>query len=264
VAPEGGRRPFPRAGVLLFVVGLLAAVAPEPSVAQDDLPVVNAVVVDTLSLPSAGLRGLAFRDSTVFMLMASNQGISVPDSVGEAAILRWDRETGTVDTLSREPDSFDTGLAFDGEGLWAGGYRVGGAEALYRIEREDGSLSATIPAAGYHPAGLAWDEEYLWQVDADARQIARIEPEEGKVSRRFPTEAFFPTGLAYDGYHFWNADAATGRVIRVRAYNGRADGVIDPSVLYRPDEYLTLGWDGQLLWTAAASDSVVIRYEILR
>ena len=262
MAPETSRGPTVRIA-LAVAIALLVAV-PVSVAAQDDLPVVNAVAVDTLSLPSAGLRGLAFEDSTVFMLMASNTGISVTDSTVAAAILRWDRETGRVDTLSREPDSFDTGLAFDGEGLWAGGYRVGGAEALYRIELEDGSLSATIPAAGYHPAGLVWDDEYLWQIDADARQIARIEPEEGKVSRRFDTEAFFPTGLAYDGYHFWNADAATGRVIRVRAYNGRADGVVDPSVLYRPDEYLTLGWDGQFLWTAAASDSVVIRYEILR
>lgn len=231
--------------------------------AQDGLPSVALVAVDTLSLPSTGLRGIAFQDTTAFLLMTSNTGLSIADSTTTAAILRWDREAGTLDTLSVEPGSFDSGLTYDGEGLWAGGYRMGGAEALYRIEM-NGSLSATLPAAGYHPSGLVWDDEYLWQVDGDARQIARVEPEEGKVSRRYPTEAWFPTGLAYDGYHFWNHDAATGNIYRVRAYNGRADGKVDPEILNRPGEYLTLGWDGRLLWVASASDDRIVRYAVLR
>ena len=250
--------------VAVLLVAMLAIVLAAPVArAQAGLETVSIVPVDTLSLPSTGLRGIAFRDSTVFLLMTSNTGLSVADSTVDAAILEWDREAGTIDTLSAEPGAFDSGLTYDGEGLWAGGYRVGGAEALYRVEM-DGTLSATLPAAGYHPCGLVWDDEYLWQVDGDARQIARIEPEEGKVSRRVPTEAFYPTGLAYDGYHFWNADAATGRVIRVRAYNGRADGVVDTEVLSRPGEYLTLGWDGRMLWAAAATDRVIVRYAVLR
>ena len=245
----------------MLVCGLLV---PGVARSQDELPVINAVPVDTLRLPSTGLRGLAFQDTTAFLLMTSHTGLSVPDGVIDATILRWDRARGTLDTISNEPAAFDTGLAYDGESLWAGGYRVGGDEALYRVDVRSGRLVATLPASGYHPGGLIWDDEYLWQIDSDARQIARIEVEEGKVSRRHPTEAFFPTGLAYDGYHLWNADAATGRVTRIRAYNGRADGVIDPQVLYRPGEYLTLGWDGRLLWVASASDAYVVRYAILR
>lgn len=265
-APNGRRPRTPELRLLVAAVVVacgLAALVRSDVRAQEGLPDVALVAVDTLSLPSAGLRGIAFQDSTVFLLMTSNLRLSVADSSVTAAILRWDREAGTIDTLSAEPGSFDSGLAYDGAGLWAGGYRVGGAEALYRIEM-DGSLSATLPAAGYHPCGLVWDDEYLWQVDADARQIARIEPEEGKLSRRFPTEAWYPTGLAYDGFHFWNHDASTGNVYRVRAYNGRVDGKVDPEILNRPGEYVTLGWDGRMLWAAAATDDRIVRFAVLR
>lgn len=252
-----------RSAGLLFVLLLTVFLARPDARAQDALESVSLVEVDAFELPSTGLRGIAFRGSTVFVLMTSNTGLAVADSAVQASILRWDPQTGAVDTVSSEPGAFDTGLTHDGTGLWAGGYRIGGDEALYRIET-NGRLTATLPAAGYHPCGLVWDDEYLWQVDGDARQIARIEPEEGKVSRRFPTEAYYPTGLAYDGYHFWNADAATGRVLRIRAYNGRVDGVVDTEILYRPGEYLTLGWDGRHLWVAAASDRRIVRYEVLR
>lgn len=247
----------------LRVVALFLLLLTPSAWAQSGLDTVALAAVDTLRLPSAGLRGIAFRESTVYLLMTSNRGLEVADSTTTAAILRWDPRSGSADTLSAEPRSFDAGLTFDGTGLWAGGYRVGGAEVLYRVELS-GALSATLPAAGYHPGGLVWDDEYLWQVDADARQIARIEPEEGKVSRRFDTEAWFPTGLAYDGYHFWNHDAATGNVYRVRAYNGRVDGKVDPNVLYRPGEYLNLGWDGRHLWAASATDDRIVRFEVLR
>ena len=259
--------------VPVLLLALLPALLPvrlpavgAPSVrAQEltELPTLALVPVDTLRLPSPGLRGLAFDGERAWLLMSSNLGLSVPDSNYRAAILRFDPATGAADTFATEPGAYEAGLALGPEFVWAGGNGVGGQESLYSIDPSTGEIVATLPAAGYHPGGLVWDEEYLWQVDADARQFARIETEEGKVSRRVATPGFYPTGLAYDGFHFWNADASTGRIYRVRAYNGRVDGVVDAEVFERPGTFMTLGFDGSLLWTAAADDSVVVRYEIL-
>lgn len=256
----------------LFVIALAAALtlfatlAPRPLPAQElaALPTMTLVPVDTLRLPSAGLRGIAFRDSTVWLLMSSNVGLSIPESDYRASILQSGSSLSAFDTLLTEPGAFEAGLAFDGERLIAGGNGVGGEESLYVIERGRAAIVSTLPAAGFHPGGLVYDQSYLWQVDADARQFARIEPEEGKISRRFSAPAFYPTGLAHDGFYFWNADASTGRIYRVRAHNGRADAVVDTASFSKPGAFVTLGWDGRRLWAASAAESVVVRYAIPR
>lgn len=252
--------------IVVIVAALFALTAPGGSPAQEltALPTLTLVPVDSLRLPSPGLRGIAFRDSTVWLLMSSNQGLSIPETDYRASILETGISLGAHDTLLTEPGAFEAGLAFDGERLIAGGNGVGGQEALYVIDRPSAKIVSTLPAAGYHPGGLVFDKSYLWQVDADARQLARIEPEEGKVSRRFAAPGFYPTGLAHDGFYFWNADAATGRIYRIRAHNGRADAVVDAAAFSRPGDFVTLGWDGRRLWAASAADSFVVRYAIPR
>ncbi len=251
---------------LAAALTLFATMAPHPLPAQElaALPTMTLVPVDTLRLPSVGLRGIAFRDTTVWLLMSSNEALSIPESGYRASILQSGPSLTAFDTVLTETGAFDAGLAFDGERLIAGGNGVGGEESLYVIERGRAAIVSTLPAAGFHPGGLVYDQSYLWQVDADARQFARIEPAGGKVSRRFSAPGFYPTGLAHDGFYFWNADAATGRIYRVRAHNGRADAVVDAASFSKPGAFVTLGWDGSFLWAASAADSVVVRYAIPR
>ena len=258
------REGFGFVALVCAVVFALAAPRPLPAQELAELPGLTLVPVDTLRLPSTGLRGIAFRDSTVWLLMSSNEGLSIPEDDYRASILQTGISLGAHDTLLTERGAFETGLAFDGERLIAGGNGVGGQESLYVIERARPRIVSTLPAAGYHPGGLVFDKSYLWQVDADARQLARIEPESGKVSRRLSSPAFYPTGLAHDGFYFWNADASTGRIYRVRAHNGRADAVVDAASFSRPGEFVTLGWDGRRLWVASATDGFVVRYAIPR
>lgn len=254
----------------IVAVALLAAlfVAASPSHvrAQEllELPTLSLVPVDTLRLPARGVRGIAFRDSTAFLLVSSNTGLSIPEAEYEASIVALDLPSGRVETVLTERRAFEAGLTFDGDRLIAGGNGVGGQEALYVIDRTRWAIVATLPASGYHPAGLVADKAHLWQVDADARQFARIETEEGQISRRYTAPGFYPTGLAHDGFHLWNADAATGRIYRIRAHNGRADAVVAAESFLRPGEFVTLGWDGRRLWAVSAADDYAVRYSVPR
>lgn len=263
----GADRGVRRGPLLLFLLAVAVAWSGPvgvPTSAQDHsrLARITMSPLDTIPLPSAGLRGLAFGPGPAWLLMSSNTGLSAPDSAFEGTVLRFDPETAAADTLVRESSSFDTGLAYDGEFLWAGGCLIGQPAALYQIDPGSGEVPLTLPAMGFHPGGLVWDEEYLWQVDADARRLFRVEREEGKVSRRVSSPSFYPTGLAYDGFHFWSADAATGRIYRMRGFNGRVDAVVSDDVYLRTGDFITLGWDGSALWVAGAADTFAVRYVI--
>lgn len=267
IRPEAEARP---AWPWLLGLAMLVAVAstelgPPSSAAQDHsrLARITMSPLDTIPLPSPGLRGLAFQgERRAWLLMSSNFGLSAPESSFTGSVLSLDLKRGVVDTLVRELSSFDTGLAYDGEFLWAGGCLLGQPAALYQIDPQTGKVPLTLPAMGFHPGGLVWDEEHLWQVDADARRIFRIDREEGKVSRRVSSPSFYPTGLAYDGFHFWSADASTGRIYRMRGFNGRVDAVVSEEVYLRTGDFVTLGWDGAALWVAAATDTFAVRYVI--
>lgn len=267
VKGSGSDRPRPERGLrwVLCAVVIVLGASPHRSATAQDLDRLGQLMmspIDTVRLPSAGLRGLAFDESGGWMLMSTHLDLSAADSAYTASILRFDRAMSRVDTLVRETTAFESGLAYDGEFLWAGGCLIGQPALIYQIDPTTGEIPLTLPALGYHLGGLVFDDEYLWQVDADARKLFRVEREEGKVSKRVSSPGLYPTGLAYDGYHFWNADAATGRLYRLRGFNGRVDGVISADVLERPGEFLTLGFDGAALWVASSTDSVAVRYAI--
>ena len=251
--------------ILLVAAAACLAIAP-PLRAQDplSLPVIGAVVVDTLRVDATGVRGIAISDRGVWLVVSEHTGRSVADSSYTSAILSWDPATGAVDTLARERDSYSTGLAFDGESLWVGGNIVGGFEAIYEVDLSGSLADSTLPASGYHPGGLAWAEDYLWQVDSSARQISRIETEEGKLSRRLQPPGFYPTGIAHDGRYLYCADASTGLVHRMLARSGRADGVLDPDTVRFTGDFVSLAHDGAYLWTIRDGDNFVVRYQLLR
>jgi hypothetical protein len=245
---------------------LLSVVLDAPAATSEellDLLVLGVVPVDTLRIDATGVRGLAMGRNGVWVLVSEHTGRGVAEASYSSSILSWNPSTGEVKTLLRERDSFSTGLAFDGQALWAGGNRVGGLEAIYRIDPQSWTPDESIPSSGYHPGGLAWAGDYLWQVDSSARQVSRIETEEGKLSRRLQAAAFYPTGLAHDGVSIYCADAATGMVHRMRASSGRVDAVLDPEVLRFTGEFVTLYWHEGMLWTIRDTDDFVVRYQIL-
>jgi hypothetical protein len=253
-----------RSLTLLLLALLTCLASAREASAQDplDLPVIGVAVVDTLRVDATGIRGIAVSSSGVWILSSEHTGKGVAEDSYMSSILSWDPSTGAVETLISERDSFSTGLAFDGEALWAGGNRVGGLEAIYRIELNGTVTDETLPSSGYHAGGLAWADEYLWQVDSTARQISRIETEEGKLSRRLQPPGFFPTGVAHDGASLYCADAATGLVHRMRARSGRANGVLDPDVMRFTGEFVSMVYDGAFLWVVRDTDDFVVRYQL--
>ena len=251
--------------LILMIAAGTCLMGASPLRAQDplSLPVIGAVVVDTLRVDATGIRGLTISDRGVWVVVSEHTGRTVADSSYTSAVLSWDPATGAVDTLIRERDSVSTALAFDGESLWIGGNLVGGLEAIYEVSLSGSLADSTLPASGYHPGGLAWADEYLWQVDSSARQISRIETEEGKLSRRLQPPGFYPTGVAHDGRYLYCADASTGLIHRMLARSGRADGVLDPDTVRFTGDFVSLYHDGNYLWTVRDTDDFVVRYQLV-
>jgi sugar lactone lactonase YvrE len=255
-------------GLSALLLGSWSGLGPaQRAQAADDptgLPVLSAVVLDTVPLPRAGLRGLAASGGGLWMLFSSNQGLSAPEGPYRTVLVAFDPESASADSLRVENDGYETGLAWDGTHLWAGGGRAGERYGIFQVDPRSGEMLEALPASGYHPGGLTWDGSYLWQIDCDARQLFRVETEEGKLSRKVRAPGFYPTGLAFDGSSFWCADASTGRLYRLRGGTGEANGVVDAAVFERPGEFISLGWDGSALWVASSRERQAVRLEILR
>jgi hypothetical protein len=251
--------------LMLMLAACSCLLCSGPARAQDplSLPVIGAVVVDTLRVDATGVRGIALSSRGVWLVVSDHVGRAVAESSYTSSIMSWDPATGAVKTLIRERDSFSTGLAFDGESLWVGGNVVGGLEAIYEVSLSGALADSTLPASGYHPGGLAYADEYLWQVDSSARQISRIETEEGKLSRRLQPPGFYPTGVAHDGRYLYCADASTGLVHRMLARSGRADGVLDPDVVRFTGDFVSMVHDGKYLWIVRDTDNFVVRYQLV-
>lgn len=257
--------------IILTIAALctaLLATSDLPTSAQSSsgsLRTLDAVVSESVRLPVDGVRGIVVeRGGAMLLLVTRNRGLSAPDSSYGATLMRFKPSTGSLESVRAERDGYESGLTHDGEFLWAGGGYIGGEGGLYQLSASSGEILQMFPATGYHPAGLAWDGKHLWQVDADARKLFRVDTEEGRVSRKVRSPGFYPTGLTYDGFHFWSADASTGRLYRHRGSNGRADAVISSEAFLRPDEFISLAWDGGGLWCVSAADSVAVKIELLR
>ena len=152
------REGFGFVALVCAVVFALAAPRPLPAQELAELPGLTLVPVDTLRLPSTGLRGIAFRDSTVWLLMSSNEGLSIPEDDYRASILQTGISLGAHDTLLTERGAFETGLAFDGERLIAGGNGVSFGDgvrccglSVVRLQiaaaSPDGVVGTTVPIA---------------------------------------------------------------------------------------------------------------------
>ena len=245
---------------LLLLGGLRSTVAARDLTA---LPELEALETARVPLPGDGIRGLLFDRGRMILLDTDNRGLSAPDSSYTARLLAYEPDGGEVEVLAAEQDGYETGLTSDGEAWWSSGSLLGSHAGIYRISPGDGTVLESLPSPGHHPAGLAWDGSWLWQLDADARQLLRLEVEEGKVSRKVPSPAFYPTGLAWDGFHFWSADATTGRIYRIKGFNGEVDGVVSAQAWHRPGAFVTLTYHDGGLWAVPAAEAVAIRLEVL-
>ena len=266
--PEGPPRGVARALATLLMASWASAIvsqgAPAGATSIEGLSQVRARVAESIRLPTDGVRGLAVSGRTLWLLATRNRGLAAPDSSYASALLSLDLESGQVDTLAIEHDSYESGLAWDGTWLWGGGSLLRDHAGIYRIDPVSGGVSVTLPSPGYHPGGLAMGSGYLWQVDCDTRKLYRLETVDGRISRKLATPGFYPTGLAHDGSRFWCADAATGRLYRLRGFNADPEAVVARDAFDRPGQFVSLAWEAGSLWVASASDSTAVRIELAR
>ncbi len=119
--------------------------------------------------------------------------------------------------LSVQPVSLSnpTGLAFDGNILWAsdwdGNLKSFSPQKADVIVRTVNVL-ATKP---YHPSSLAFAKGDLWSLDAaQARLIEHSSSDPGVVSESYPSPGPAPTALAFDGKSLWSYDVVNGLLYR--------------------------------------------------
>ena len=152
-------------------------------------------------------------------------------------------ETGDVLISFPTPGRCSTGLAFDGEFLWAADRKT---DSLYQINPKNGSVIRVIPTPGYHPAGLAFDREYLWCADRARRVVYQLDPRSGMMLKAIDSPSPSPGGLAWDGANLWLADGQEDRIFQIST----DDGTTIRSIPSPSDDSQGLAYDGRYLWVS--------------
>ncbi len=191
------------------------------------------------------------------------------------------------------PGNFCTGIAFDGESLWAADYK---ADRLFKVDVRTGEVIRSIPSPGFWPLGLAWDGTCLWNVDKGRQKIFKIDPADGTILKAIDAPSSNPEGLAWDGKTLWVSDGRSREIIKIDLSDGTAvktlsapaqspnglafDGIylwcsdrmtdeiymIEPDggevlvVLDAPGPYPRgLAWDGECLWAVDQQKDMLYR-----
>lgn len=119
--------------------------------------------------------------------------------------------------LSLKPTALlnPTGLAFDGESLWASDWN-GVLESFSPSSPEQIARSARVLATKpYHPSSLVFAKGSLWSLDAaQARLIEHSPKDPAVVVASYPSPGPAPTALAFDGKSLWSYDAVSGALYR--------------------------------------------------
>lgn len=159
-----------------------------------------------------------------------------------------DPDTGNIlSTHPAPPRSGPTGLAYDGQSVWAVA-GLGAEPAIFsRLDPADGSVLGTYDVPVVSPTGITYDGTHLWISETDGYQVIKLEPATMQVVGSFNKPWFFSRDLAWDGESLWLASGefatgglihrinpATGQVLATyEAPGGYAGGLtIDRDLLY--------------------------------
>lgn len=172
-------------------------------------------------------------------------------------------EIGDVTNQITSPSSCVTGLAFDGEAIWAADRKT---DRIYQIDYQTGDIVHSFTSPGYFVTGLAWDGEYLWVSDMDftntatesyTGKIYRIDPRSGGTVSLIMPPAPDPQGLAWDGKYLWVSDSGENTISRISP----GDGTTIASFKSPSQDPRGLAWDGKYLWLADRSRDEVYRID---
>jgi hypothetical protein len=128
--------------------------------------------------------------------------------------------------------AYSSGLAYDGEYLWApDGFWDGPVLHKYFIRINPDTYEEEIMFeynAEFMLGGLAWDGTCLWALFAPGwgggtegdKVFVQFDPETGDVLHRAPCSIEVPLGLTWDGEALWVNDAKSDRLYRVSPDDG--------------------------------------------
>lgn len=139
------------------------------------------------------------------------------------------------------PGGHVTGLAHDGEHLWAADAYT---DHLYRIDARSGEIVQELLAPGNRPMGLAWDGTRLWVADRDDGALYPVDPKRKLVGRPVRSPVSKPRGLAWDGRHLWLSSERGKRLLALDP----TDGTTIRAVPAPSEDVTELAWDGTYLW----------------
>ncbi|MBD3178366.1 MAG: transglutaminase, partial [Candidatus Latescibacteria bacterium] len=172
-------------------------------------------------------------------------------------------EIGEVEGGTPAPSGCVTGIAFDGEYVWAADRK---SDRIYRIDHQSGTVAGSFEGPGYFMTGLAFDGEYLWVSDIDftdtstesyTGKIYRVDPASGMTVGVINPPSPDPAGLAFDGEYLWVSDSGEKNITCISP----EDGTTIISFRSPARDPRGLAWDGKYLWVADRSEDELYRVD---
>lgn len=108
-----------------------------------------------------------------------------------------------------EVNPFASGLAFDGEYFYIGGYGGGYSDELHRFDPETGELVLMFDNADVNQSfGLTYDGAHLWTIQQQGASVPALAVQidmDGNILQDFTLPGNYMSGIAYDEGNFWVA-----------------------------------------------------------
>jgi outer membrane protein assembly factor BamB len=123
------------------------------------------------------------------------------------------------------PEDWPSGLAWDGNFLWASGYNK---PFIFKMDVL-GNVLDSIPSPtlnSAHGGGLEFDGTYLWVVVEEDGILYKVDTNTGSVLQQIilPTSGSFGSnnlGIAFDGQYLWNTHSNDNFLYKIDPSNGQ-------------------------------------------
>lgn len=138
-----------------------------------------------------------------FMVVA----VGTPHTINEAGSAKDDNGWTVIEMFEVNP--YASGLAFDGEYFYIGGYGGGYSDELHRFDPATGELMLMFDNADVNQSfGLTYDGSHLWTIQqqgASSPALAVQIDMDGNVLQDFTLPGNYMSGIAWDDGNFWVA-----------------------------------------------------------
>jgi len=155
------------------------------------------------------------------------------------------------------PDSYSSGLAWDGESLWNCGVFT---SMIYQLDPSDGMVLNSYNAGIDGLRQLTFGNDHLWVSSWNTEMIYELIPADGTIVSSFPAPfAGKPSGLAWDDGILWVGEE-DGRIYRVDPVSGQILSSIPapPGDSFNPRG---LAWDGTNLWAGYQTQALIYKLD---